>query len=156
MIFWTIVFITYYAALLVRGNLYYNVIKVAGELTLKQAITVDKKEKETIGKELAKAGWKMLLAIPLIIAECIYLFSAINVDIYKYPSILMLFYMLFSVFVLNRNSTNKSKYDLKTEQGQVNYQIFLDDMKRYTFKGAITSLIYLGYFGYMFYLLMLR
>ena len=97
----------------------------------------------------------MLLSIPFIIAMAIYFFVALGIDIYKYPTIIMLFYMLFSSFVLNKN-TNKSKYDLNTEEGRIKYKIFIEKIKRYTFKGFITNLIYIGYFGYMFYLLVLR
>jgi len=154
MIFWTVVFITYYAASLVRGNLFFDIMKKHGELTLKQAQTIEEKEKETIGKEILKISWKMLLVLLLIIAEGIYLVNAFGVDIYKYPTIFTIFYLLFSTFVFNRN--NKPKCDLKTDEGRVRYEVALDDMKRFTVKGFITSTIYLSYFGYMFYLLVLR
>ena len=154
MIFWTVVFITYYMASLVKGDLFYNVLQRQGELNIKYANVTGKEEKKLAAEEMFKASWKMLLAIPLVIALGIYLFSAINVDVHKYPSIVMLFYVIFNSLVLNRNK--KSKCDLTIEEGKIRYKIELEKMKRYTFKRFIINLIYIGYFGYMFYLLVLR
>jgi len=154
MIFWTVVFITYYLMVLVRGNIFYDILQKAGELTIKQATMTTKKEKDAIGSEIMKVAWKILLAIPLLIAECIYLFKAISIDTLKYPTLIILFYSLLTTFVLNKSK--KTKEDLTTEEGRIRYKITLEKIKRYSFKSFITTLIFLGYFGYMFYLLVLR
>lgn len=154
MVFWTVVFITYYLMCLTRGNLYYNVFQKIGELTIKQASVESKKEKDVIATEMLKSAWILFLGIPLIIAMYVYFFKAMLVDIYKYPTIIMLFYALLTTFVLNKKK--KTKEDLTTEEGRIRAKIELENTKRFTFKGTVTQLIYLGYFGYMFYLLVLR
>lgn len=153
MIFWTIVFIIYYLASLIRGNLYYDSIKKSGELVLKQATTDSRLEKEKIAKDIVKSSWDILLSLLLIIIMYIYLFNAINVDVYKYPSIVMLFYSLLTVFVFR--DRKKSRQDLTTEDGRYEYRKELDNLKRYSFKDFIKQLIFLIYFGYMFYILVL-
>ena len=154
MVFWTVVFIIFYLASLTKGNLFYNLTKRVGELVLKQAEAETKKEKDEIVKEIIKSLWKIYLTIPLAIIEYIYLFKAINIDPYKYPSIVMLFYSLLTMFVLNRNKKNKT--DLTTQEGRIVYKNELEKLKRYTFKGIIKQLVFLVYFGYMFYCLVLR
>ena len=154
MVFWTVVFITFYLASLIKGNLFYNLTKRVGELVLKQAEAETKKEKDEIAKEIIKSSWMIYLTIPLAIIEYIYLFKAINIDPYKYPSIVMLFYLLLTMFVFNRNKKNKT--DLTTQEGRIVYKNELEKLKRYTFKGIIKQLVFLVYFGYMFYCLVLR
>lgn len=153
MIFWTVVFITYYLAALTRGNLYYGVFQKVGELTLKQAIAETKKEKDEIAMEMLKSSWTLFLGIPIMIIMYIYLFNAMNVDVYKYPTIIMLFYAILITFVFRKK---QNKNDLNTEEGRMRYKIELEKTKRYTFRGFISQIGFLTYFGYMFYLLVLR
>ena len=155
MIFWTVVFITYYLASLVRGNLFHNALVKVGELTIEQAKDkIDgKRENKEIGKEMLTASWPIFLGIPLLITLYAYLFKAISLDIYQYPTLIMLFYILFTSFVLR---TKKTKDDLTTNEGIVRAKIALEKLKRYTFKRSLVNLVYLSYFGYMFYVLVLR
>lgn len=154
MLFWTVIFITYTLAVLVNGNLFYNDMQKAGELFLQNAITEDKTEKERLGKEIIKAIWKMFLIFPLIIVMIVYLFKAIQIDIYKYPSIIMLFYSLFTTFVFNNKKI--VKHDLSTEEDRNEYRIYLKNIKKYTLKGFITEIVYLIYFVYMFWILTIK
>jgi hypothetical protein len=155
MLFFTVVFITYYLASIVKGNLFFDVYRKIAELTIKQNETEDKKEKDNIAKEILKTSWSMLVGFGLLIVEIIYIFSALSIDIYKYPTIITLFYIVLMGFVFNKNN-KKPKVDLKTEEGRIRYKIELEKVKRYSFKGIMSNLIYLVYFGYMFYLLILR
>lgn len=154
MVFWTVVFITFYLASLTKGDLFYNSTKRVGELVLKRAEAETKKEKDEIAKEIIKSSWMIYLTIALTIIEYIYLFKAINIDPYKYPSIVMLFYSLLTMFVFNGNKKNKT--DLTTQEGRIAYKNELEKLKRYTFKGTIKQLVFLVYFGYMFYCLVLK
>lgn len=48
------------------------------------------------------------------------------------------------------------KEDLSFQEGRIVYKNELEKLKRYTFKGNIKQLVFLVYFGYMFYCLVLR
>jgi hypothetical protein len=154
MIFWTVVFLTYALACLVKGNLFYEVMKKNGLLLIKQATVEIKDERDKINKEIIKNSWSMFLVFPIVIGMYIYFFSALSIDTLKYPTIIMLFYVLIITFVLNKNKTPKN--DLTTEEGRLKTKSAIENMKRYSLKGIITHLIYVTYFSYMFYLLVLR
>ena len=155
MLFWTIVFITYHLAFIVRGNLYHDIMKKSGELTLKQAETEDKKEKDNIAKELVKKAWPIWIGSIILIAEIIYILSALKIDVLKYPTAITLFYMIFVGLILSKVN-KEQKYDLKIEEDRTNYKLEIKKLKRYTFKGIISNLIYITYYCYMFYLLALK
>jgi positive regulator of sigma E activity len=155
MVFWTVVFIIYYFSLIVRGNLFYDIEKKVSELTIKQSLTENKKDKDEITEQILKSSWSMFLMIPLVIVMFIYLFNAITIDINKYPSIVMLFYVLITTFVFKGKGKDKSKHDLTTEEGRLRFKIDAEKIKRYSFKSFIRQSIYLGYFLYMFYILVL-
>lgn len=150
MLFWTVVFITYYLSSLIKGNLYYNILKANGDLILKQAQVESKREKENLSLEILKKSWTMFLAIPLMLAEIIYLINAIAVDVHKFPSILILIYTLLSVVIAYKNP---KKTDLTTVEGRVKYQIELDKVKKYSFKKFFSNLVFVTYFAYMFYII---
>lgn len=153
MVFWTVVFITYYLASLVRGNLFHNALVKVGELTIDQAKVEGKKEKDDIAGEMLKVSWPMFLGVPLVIILYVYLFKAITLDIHQYPTLAMLFYILFTTFVMRTKKTTKN--DLTTNEDIVRAKISLENIKRYTFKRSLVNLVYLSYFSYMFYVLVL-
>jgi hypothetical protein len=154
MVFWTIVFLTYALACLVNGNLFYNIMKKNGLLLIQQAEVTTKEEKEKIGKEILKNALPMFFTLPIVFGMFIYFICALSVDILKYPTIITLFYALIVTIVSNKNKT--PKVDLTTEEGRIRAKINIEKMKRYSFKGVITQLIYVTYFSYMFYLLVIR
>jgi hypothetical protein len=150
MLFWTIVFITFYLFLLFKPYGLNAFQGKNGELQIKLANAKTDEEKKAIAEEQGKIILPYLLLIPFIIAEFIYLISAISIDVYKYPSIAMLFYMIIAS-AIGAKIKDIKKYDLTTEEGQIKYrkQIY----KGRTLKGYLFNLIYLTYFGYMFYIL---
>jgi hypothetical protein len=150
MLFWTIVFITYYLFLIFKKDGFTSFISKTGEFQIKLANAKTEIEKKNIFEEQAKQCLPYLLIIPFIFAEYIYLINAIKIDIYKFPSIIMLFYIIITMVLSNRNK-NKVDFDLTTEEGQTQFrkQIY----KGRTFKGYLFNIIYLGYFAYMFWIL---
>ena len=150
MLFWTVVFFTFYLVIFAKGNPMYNNIIKTGELTIK-LYEQGKTEKE-INKELFDNNWPYLFYIPLVLGTFIYYINALTVDIYKYPTIGILVYLIFTM-AFSKYSNNKSKNDLTTEGGRQKYREQLYKIRKRTFKGMIKQLIFLSYYGYMFYLL---
>jgi len=136
--------------MLLKPNGFTGFISKTGEFQIKLANAKTEIEKKNILEEQTKQYLPYLLIIPFIFAEYIYLINAIKIDIYKFPSIAMLFYIIIGMVLSSRNK-NKVDFDLTTEEGQTQFrkQIY----RGRTFKGYLFNLIYLGYFGYMFWLL---
>jgi hypothetical protein len=84
--------------------------------------------------------------LPLIVAEFIYLINAIRIDTLKYPSIVMLLYIIITPIL-----SKQKKFDLTTEEGQTKYRSQIHKGK--TLKSYLYNLACLVYFGYMFYIL---
>jgi len=146
----SIIFITYYFARLIKGNLFHNQIIKGSDISLKQAMTTDKTEKTKLGKELISSSYCMFLALPLAITEYIFLIKAIPLDSLKYPTIIMIFYSLLNI-VFSKGFGKPKNMDLTTEEGIFNYKVTASKIKRYSVKGFITALGCLVYYGYMFY-----
>jgi hypothetical protein len=114
-----------------------------GELNIKKA------KGETIDKEYnieTKNILQVILIIFLLLCEIIYLIYAINIDPYKYPTIILLLYLIFSTVLINKNQP-----DLSIEENIIKYRKKLYKPK--TFLNVLTNLTYCCYFGYMFYVL---
>jgi len=149
LLFWTVIFFTLSLILLIRGNIFYNSPIKIGELTIKKFECSN--DNRVINKEFETASLKlmfpMLFYAFLVICEFIYFIYAINIDIYKYPSI---FIMLF--FVLNivlRYKPAKKIEDIGVDE----FRKILYKTKKYTFRGFIYQIIYMSYFSYIFWIL---
>ena len=154
MLFWTIVFITYYTLELTNGNLFYNCIIKSSKLSVEQGIEKDIVKKKELGTELLKAVYPLFLIIPLSIIEFFYMISAIRYDVYKYPSIILIFYLILNLVRSQSKNNNKKNINLETEEGRFNFQTNINkNIKKYSFKLAFTSIVFLGYFCYMFTIL---
>ena len=151
MLFWTIVFITYYVAQLFKGNLYYNSITKGADIAIKQALEQDTDKRCKLGNEFLKVSYPIFLAIILVLIEVIYLVSAIRLDTYRFPTIILIFFTLGSMIF--KKKTNAKNYDLNTENGRFNYKTEIGKIKKYSFKTIIVSAVFLGYFCYMFTIL---
>jgi len=145
MLFFTIVFITYFLAIVIKGNLYYDLIIKAGEETIKQH-ELGKKEAGEHAKKFAFILFAVML--PMLITELIYLINALQIDYLKYPTILMLLNIIIAFAKIKPD-----KNDLTTEEGRIKYRINLYKNKKRTIKNTIIKLLNLVYFSYMFYLL---
>jgi hypothetical protein len=153
MLFWTVVFITMSLLYLVRGKSFYSSIIKSGELTLeKSQENISESRKKELDQEILLTGLPLLLVnLPLAIAKLVYFFKAVNVDIYKYPTLIMIAIVVIG-FVIGF-SNNKNNNDLSTEEKRFNYKSKL--YQKRTGWGVVNSLISLSYFGYMFYVLAL-
>lgn len=153
MLFWTVVFITMSLLYLVRGKSFYSSIVKGGELLLEKSQdgTSESRKKE-LEKEMLSASLPLLLVdLPLAIAKLIYFFKAVNIDVYKYPTLIMI--AIIVIGFVTSFSNNKNNNDLSTEEKRFKYKSKL--YQKRTGWGVINSLINLGYFGYMFYVLTL-
>jgi len=156
MLFWTIILITIYLILLVRGSFFTNTIIKLGELTLK----ANEQGLEYYGEgrlknELGKIGMPMLFyGLGMLIVQLFYLINALSVDYLKYPTIIIMI-IIMSGFAIGAKKT-KNKDDLTTEKGRQNYRTKLYKQSSRKFKSTMTQIIYLSYFIYMFYVLALR
>jgi len=146
MLFWTIVFITYNLWLLFKSNTLKEVASVSGEYDIKIANAQTEEEKTELKKKQTIKALPIFWLLPLIIAEITYLINAIKIDTLKYPSIVMLFYIIVTPILFKQK-----KYDLTTEEGQMKYRSQIHKGK--TLKSYLYNLVCLMYFGYMFYIL---
>jgi hypothetical protein len=120
-------------------------IKV-GEFNIKKAKGETTNEKYKIE---TKSVLQVILVIFLFFFEIIYLIYAINIDPYKYPTIVLLLYFIISTVLINKNQQRQP--DLSIEENITKYRKELYKPK--TFISALTNFIYCCYFGYMFYVL---
>jgi len=151
MLFWTLVFITFYLINLSKGSILYNSTIKLGELTLeynKEGISNIKKKE--IGKEMLFMLIPVFLVILLLIIQTIFLICAIHIDYLKYPTIIILAFIILNIVKSVKKPT--TKINLSTEE----YRKKLYLTKKRTFKGTLITLMYLAYYFYMFYILALR
>jgi hypothetical protein len=110
-----------------------------------------KEEKMEIQNESFKTGWSLILfGLGLVVVHIVYLLYAINLDPLKYPTIIMIAWIMISFI---KGAVSK-KLDLSTEEKRKEYLAKIYLSKR-TLSGTIINLAFLGYFVYMFYLLVL-
>lgn len=142
MIFLTLVFIAWTLAVLTKGKLFYDDLVLLGEYNLakeKGESTYDQQNKAN------KAALKVIIVVmPMMIANILYLIHAISIDPYKYPTIIVLAYTILN-FVF---SLSKKKDKLETEMDVFKYKAKL--YRRYTVLGFVRNIAWLGYYSYMF------
>lgn len=141
----TVIFIAYFLITLIKGNILSDLTIKVGEAEIKKAETGSDEIDESTYKLLAGGCFLLLLAT----LEPIYLILAIKHDIYKYPTLAALLYIIISLAFIKWGN----KKDLTTEEGRNAYRKRLyQKNKRYTFKGFVTRIVFLTYFCYMFYI----
>jgi hypothetical protein len=153
MLFWTVAFLTFYLTCLIKGNIFHDAQIKAGEYKIEKAEAQELGKTEIIIKEIddkyKENNWFYILIVPLFIVFLVYIFKAFEIDIYKYPTTIIL-----AIFILNVIFVKSIKMpDLSTKENRDKYKIILYQSKKYTFKSFIINLFYLTYFIYMFYLL---
>lgn len=147
MLFWTIFLLATYVIMLFKGNFMTDTLIKVGELEIKKA---EENKKLEANDYEPKYFFGITFLILLFITEIIYLVSAIKYDIYKYPTICLIIYAI----LLLALSKKPKKKDLSTEEGRNEYRKYLyQKLRRYTLKSSLIRMVYIIYFGYMFYLL---
>lgn len=148
MLFLTLVFITWFLTLLIKGNPIANLSIRITEVGVKAS------EGKSLTKDEENTSVKFVLAVfgmlILWIIQIIYLIKAIPIDTYKYPTFIMIAYLIFTIVTTKKP---KSKINLTTEEGKMEYRKVGYQIEKKTFTGVIKTLIFLAYYGYMFYLL---
>ncbi|MDP9675350.1 cytochrome oxidase Cu insertion factor (SCO1/SenC/PrrC family) [Paenibacillus jamilae] len=85
----------------------------------------------------------------LAVIEIIYLINAIGYDIYKYPSILIILYLIISFITGKKKKSYKSMSDNELLKAKENLQ----KENKQTLKSFLKNFVWVVYFGYMFYCL---
>ena len=152
MIFWTLVFITFTLIKLIKGSIFKETLIKVAEIAVKGSYPeLSEEEKKNLQTESFRIGWQyFLFGLIVIIVHIIYLLNAIDLDPIKYPTLLMIAWIILA-FVKGIVS---KKLDLSTEEKRKSYLAKVYLSKR-TLSGTILNLVFLSYFGYMFYLLVL-
>jgi len=153
MLFWTLVLITITIIKLIKGGLFKETYIKMAEFTVKESYPeLTKEEKKEIQTESFKVGWSLILfRLGLVVVHIIYLLNAINLDPLKYPTIIMITWIMIAFI----KGVVSKKVDLTTEEKRKKYLAKVSLSKR-TLSGTIINIAFLSYFGYMFYLLVLR
>ena len=152
MLFWTLILITFTLIKLIKGELFKETTIKMAELTVKEFVPgISEEEKKSLQTETLKASLLyMLFGLGLVIVHIIYLLNAIDLDPLKYPTIIMIAWVMLAFI---KGAVSK-KMDLSIEE---NRKIYLAKayLSKRTLRGIILNLAFLSYFGYMFYLLVL-
>lgn len=147
MIFWTIVFfaINFYG--MIKGSIFYSTYQKLELISIREAQGEDK---DKISLEFAKKGClPILILFMLAVIEIIYLINAIGYDIYKYPSILIILYLIISFITGKKKKSYKSMSDNELFEAKENMQ----KEHKQTPKSFLKNFVWVVYFGYMFYCL---
>lgn len=144
MVFFTIVFLIFYITLLAKGNIFLKLHSIfAEEEVRKQKEGSDnyKPSEDMIGATIIM----LIVGLPLILGQFIYLCNAIKYDTYTYPTLILLTYTVVNFIVTSIK--NKKKVDLSTEDKVEKYRAKYN--KKRTVKGTLFQITYTVYFLYM-------
>ena len=152
MLFWTLVLITFTIIKIIKGGFFKDTIIKLAELTIEENNPeISETEKKNKQAESLKVGWVyVLFGLVVVIVHIIYLLNAIDLDPLKYPTIIMIVWVMLAFI----KGVVSKKMDLSIEE---NRKIYLAKtyLSKRTLRGIILNLAFLSYFGYMFYLLVL-
>ncbi|TCJ00423.1 hypothetical protein E0Y62_26885 [Cytobacillus praedii] len=144
----TIVFFIYYVILFIKGNPYHRMRILFGEEEIrKQKLGIDSyKPDETL---VVKSLLLLLFLVPFSITSIIYLCVGVQIDPYKYPTLVLLVIYIISFLwgVIN----GRKKVDLSSEEKILKYRKKLE--KKRTLNGTFFQILWIAYFSYMAYFL---
>ncbi|PHA03060.1 hypothetical protein COE51_01575 [Bacillus pseudomycoides] len=144
MIFFTVLFLTYYCITLAKGKVFSGFLKEACEEEIKkQRVGADnyKANDEFVVKSL----FFVLFAVVFLITAFSYYCVALKYDPLKYPTLILLFY---TIVEFSRGFVKgKKKVDLSTEEQANAYR--RKAAKTRTLKGTLIQLTSITYFTYM-------
>lgn len=151
MIFLSLMFIVLYLLFLVKGgNSIFNKMGIQiAEFNMQKATdenSISEDDKAKIGMKII---FTCIFGIVLAIFEIVFLIKAIKIDLYLYPTLFVIFFVILNILTAKSNK----EYDLTTEEGRYEQRKDVEKLKHRTFKGIITQLIYLSYYSYIFYIL---
>jgi hypothetical protein len=145
MLFFALLFIFTSVYGLIKGRLFYSVFLEAAKEQIKQARgEINTVPKEVNGKVFVVTLYLMFYTI----AQFTFIIKSLKIDPYLYPTLGIIVF-IFLNFVINLSRQSK---DLTNEEGRAKHLVA--HIKRYTFQGTLTKLVYITYFGYMFAVLL--
>lgn len=110
-------------------------------------------------KELISYGLQILViflfAVTIFIIKCFYLMSAYNYDVYKYPTLIIMSIIIINILrtFLKKSSINKIE---TMDDKKYNLRKSIESFKKTSFFGFIFKIVYIAYYGYIFYILFLQ
>lgn len=147
MIFWSIVFFTASFYNLIRGGMFRSTFNKIKKIQIERIESGNNQKYDT---ELLKAGClSLILGFSLFIAQVIFLINAIEYDVYKYPTIALIILIIISIIRIKKD---KSIEDMTPDELIIHKAKLLKPLKR-TFIQTFRSLLWVIYYGYMFYVL---
>lgn len=146
MLFLTLVFLSLTFVSLVKGKLFYQFAIDLGEENIKQQTVSDYKPNTSLAGKMITFS---LFAVVYLVTYFIYLTNAIGLDPLKYPSLLMLLWVLIGFIMRYKNGSNKLDFTNQDVVNKFRKKIY----KKRTLKGTIEKLISTSYFVYMIYVI---
>lgn len=147
MLFWSVVFIVFYAIALLKGGAFKGMQKELMQYELDQADGVHISQETTV-KLGVKGCFGLITILILAIAEVIFMLSSLGSGIEKTFTTIFLSLLIINIVY---ESVKRKKLDLTKVEDRSKHIVAMN--KKRTFKGAIVSLLGLAYFVYMFYIL---
>lgn len=143
--FFTILFLVYYIFRVFKPSFMVNTMNKLNDDMKALNNAKDDKDKKKIAENriIAILGRLFLLcifAIPLTIAEVIYIFSAVQYGSKIITIGFIIWYFLLLIIGTIKSKLNKEKFE---------------KIKKFSFKRVLINLIDVAYFGYMYYILFL-
>lgn len=146
----TIVFLMLSVRYIAKGQPFYDSLKEFQTADLKaRQETNEYIQKELATEALGKIAGPLLWALTVIITELIYLTNAYDLDIYKWPTLAMIAWLLMGLII---GMTNKKKYVTEEDFRAAQYEI--DTMPKRKIKNIIYAIISITYFCYILWILM--
>lgn len=146
----TIVFLMFSVRYLVKGQSFYDSLKELSTLGLKYEQETNQDFKKDLSIEiLCKAILPLICAITVIISKIVYLGNVYYLDIYKWPTLVMILWIFMGLIV---GFAKKKKRVTEEDFRAAQYEI--DTMPKRKFKDVIYSIVSIVYFGYILWILM--
>ena len=145
MVVLTIIFLTMSLVTLLKGRMFNGLYAEIVEENIKMNTIKDHKFNTGL---LGKVLLFVLYGLGLLVVQLIYLSNALDYDIYKYPTLVMLFLLILGIIKPLATTKKNTVYDEETirkERAKI-------DKKR-TPVGVLRNILSLAYYSYILYLL---
>lgn len=130
---------------LIRGNIFYETAKEISQFEIDK---IDGK----VGKDEISPGIAVgFFAIFYVILQLCFVYSANDIDILHWPTmtVLGIYIANFAIAIATKNNAGNTQ-----EEKRAHYVLAIANAKRRSFKGTMTSLIWVVYAGYILWLVM--
>lgn len=129
-----------------------NLLIAMSKFEVNEMKTENKEMKTKLVKDfMRRNAIQFIFLFFVAIINIIYVVVALNYDVYKYPTVAVIVYLIVK-FILNSNKTEKNK-KLSTEEQISKKEKQQQSLGKWRFSIFLGSLIWTCYYGYMFYIL---